>query len=270
MIDYLDNFDWEAVPGSAALKRARHGEVGLVRIDRPAARNALNTAVMVGLTAEIERPAGDPEVTAIVVTGGPRWFAAGADITEMAEATAAEMAERPQRECWRRLRQIEKPMVAAVNGFALGGGCELALVCDLIVAGEDARFGQPEVNLGLMPGGGATQRLPRQIGKAKAMEMVLTGETVTAHEALAAGLVNRVVPNELVLIEAVRLAAAIASKPRVAVRSAKAAVLRSFELSLDMGLEAEREAFVRLFETQDAHDGMKAFLERWNPRFRGQ
>jgi enoyl-CoA hydratase len=270
MIDYLDTFDWGEVPNCADLKRARHHAVGLLRIDRPATRNALSAAVMVGLTGEIERITSDLDVHAVVLTGGPHCFAAGADISETAGATSSDMAERPQRDCWRRLRQIEKPMVAAVNGFALGGGCELALVCDLIVAGEDARFGQPEVNLGLMPGGGATQRLPRAIGKAKAIEMVFTGEPLTAYEALALGLINRVTPNELVLIEAVRVASKVAAKPPIAIRSAKQAILASFDVPLDQGLEDERDKFVQLFDTSDAREGMKAFLERRNPAFRGE
>jgi enoyl-CoA hydratase len=249
---------------------ARDDGVAIVRLNRPRVRNALNQALLADLVDALEALDRDPAVRVIVVTGDERAFAAGADINEMVEATAVEMYLRPQLARWDRLRKIRKPLVAAVAGFALGGGNELAMVCDLIVAAESARFGQPEINLGIIPGAGGTQRLVRAIGKARAMELVLTGRMMTAEEAYAAGLVTKVVPTELCLAEAVRLAREIATKPPLAVQLAKDAVLKAFDTTLETGLEYERRSFALLFATEDRREGMAAFLAKRAPHFEGR
>lgn len=259
--------NWNPAGESSELLEARAGQVAVLQLNRPQVRNALSAELLVALTVALQRLDTDDGVHVTVLTGGDRFFAAGADIAAMAGASTAEMATRPQLGCWQRLRQLRKPLIAAVNGYALGGGAELVWVCDLAVAGESARFGQPEIALGLMPGGGATQRLPRAIGKSRAMEMVLLGETMSAWEAWEAGLVNRVVPDELVLTSALRLAEAVALKSLPAVIAAKAAVLRAFDLPLEPGLIAERASFNALFDTADAHEGMTAFLEKRKPVF---
>jgi enoyl-CoA hydratase len=260
--------NWNPSDESAELLEARAGDVALLQLHRPQVRNALDANLLVALTTAMERLDRENAVHVLLLTGGDRFFAAGADIASMAQATASEMATRPQLGCWQRLRQIRKPIVAAVNGSALGGGAELVWLCDLVVAGESARFGQPEIALGLMPGGGATQRLARSVGKARAMEMVLLGEPIAAWDALELGLVNRVVPDELVLSRALRLAAQIATKSLDATISAKSAVLTAFDLPIPTGLNAERAAFNALFDTAGAHEGMAAFLEKRKPDFR--
>ncbi len=249
---------------------ARDGHVAVVRVNRPRVRNALNQALLADLIGMLEDLDRDPEVRAIVMPGDEQAFAAGADITEMAEATAVEMHLRPQSARWERLRKIRTPLIAAVAGFALGGGNELAMLCDLIVASETARFGQPEINLGIIPGAGGTQRLVRAVGKALAMELVLTGRHLTAREAFAAGLITRVVPAELYLTEAVRLAQEIAAKPPLAVQLAKDAILKAFDTTLETGLDYERRSFNLLFATEDRREGMAAFLEKRAPDFKGQ
>jgi enoyl-CoA hydratase len=249
---------------------SRDGPVAIVRLHRPRVRNALNQALMADLVTTLEGLDRDPAVRAIVLTGDDKAFAAGADIAEMAEATAVEMYDRPQLQRWDRLRKLRKPLIAAVAGFALGGGCELAMLCDLIVAADTARFGQPEINLGLIPGAGGTQRLTRAVGKARAMELVLTGRHLTAQEAYTAGLVTRVVPAELYLTEAVRLAQEIAARPPLAVQLAKDAVLKAFDTTLESGLDYERRSFQLLFATEDRREGMGAFLEKRAPRFTGR
>jgi enoyl-CoA hydratase len=261
------SLEWNPSTESSELLEARGDRVAIVRLHRPQVRNALSAGLMVALTTALERLDRDESVHVLVLTGGDRVFAAGADIDAMAGATSAEMAARPQLECWQRLRRLRKPLVAAVNGYALGGGAELVWLCDLVVAGESARLGQPEIALGLMPGGGATQRLPRAIGKARAMEMILLGEPIGAWEALEAGLVNRVVPDELVLTAAIRLATAIAQKSLDATIAAKSAVLASLDLPIEAGLNAERAAFDALFDSADAQEGMAAFLEKRKPQF---
>jgi len=246
------------------------GAVGVVTLDRPRQLNALAGPLMRELVEALEAHDADPAVRAIVITGGPTVFAAGADIKEMSEATAVDMLARNNIGLWDRVKKITKPLIAAVAGYALGGGCELAMLCDVIVAGENARFGQPEINIGLMPGAGGTQRLTRMLGKPVAMDLILTGRMIGAEEALQRGLVSRVVPQELILEEAVRVANEIASRARIAVRLAKEAVTRAFEGRVDDGIEFERKAFYLLFATQDAHEGMRAFIDRRQPNYEGR
>lgn len=244
--------------------------VALIRLNRPEVLNALNLVLVDELVDALERLDRDDAVRCIVLTGNERAFAAGADITEMAEAGVVEMKQRNQFRVWDRIRWITKPIIAAVNGYALGGGCELAMACDLIIAGENARFGQPEVNLGVMPGAGGTQRLTRLVGKARALEILLTGDPITAEEAYRIGLVNRVVPTEACLDEALRLARRIAEKPPMAVRLIKEAVYKALDTTLQDGMEYERNCFYLLFATEDKAEGMRAFLEKRRPSFKGR
>ena len=246
------------------------GPVAIVRLNRPRVRNALNQALMGEMTDTLESLGLDSNTRVIVLTGDERAFAAGADISEMVDATVAEMHQRPNLARWDRMRRVKKPIIAAVAGFALGGGCELAMICDMIVAAESARFGQPEINLGIIPGGGGTQRLVLAIGKARAMELILTGRTFSAAEAFDAGLITKVVPSELYLVEAMRLAHEIASKPPMAVQLAKDTVLKAFDSSLETGLDYERRGFNLLFATDDRREGMRAFLEKRKPKFSGK
>lgn len=255
---------------SAPVTASRHDRVVLLRIDRPSVRNALDEATMEALAGHLEAADRDPEVGAVVLTGSDTVFAAGADLKVMVERTAVDVILAGQGERWRRIRQVLVPIVAAVNGVALGGGCELALCCDLIVAGETARFGQPEVKLGILPGAGGTQRWARTAGKYAAMDVVLTGRTLSADEALRLGVVNRLVPPALTVPTALALAAEIAAMPRLAVRLAKQSVLRAFETPLEAGLEAERQAFLVLLGTADRAEGMRAFLEKRAPSFTGR
>lgn len=248
----------------------REGAIAVVQLNRPQVLNALSAPLMTELVGAMEALDADREVRCIVLTGNERAFAAGADITEMAEASAIEMLRRNQFARWERLRRVRTPIIAAVSGFALGGGCELAMLCDMIVAAESARFGQPEILIGVIPGAGGTQRLTRAVGKALAMEMVLTGRQITAREAHAAGLVNRVVPNERCVEAAKELARAVASRPPVAVMLGKDAVLAAFDTTLDAGLEAERRNFFLLFATEDRNEGMRAFLEKRPPQWKGE
>jgi enoyl-CoA hydratase len=245
--------------------------VALLVMDRHEVLNALDFALIEALTAALEALDSDPDCRAIVLTGaGDRAFAAGADIPELAAQTPTSLTVDDTFHRWERIKRIRKPIVAAVRGFALGGGCELAMLCDLLVAGEDAQFGQPEIKLGVMPGAGGTQRLTRAIGKAKAMEMILTGRTMGAREAEAHGLVTQVVPSEATVQAALELAGRIASMPPVAVIAAKAAVNRAEELSLEAGLEFERRSFYLLFDTEDQAEGMAAFTEKRAPRWKGR
>ncbi len=246
------------------------GGVALVTLNRPQVLNALSQALMEQLATTLEGCDRDAAVRCIVLWGGPRVFAAGADVREMLDATTADVIKAYRFEQWMRIRRVAKPIIAAVTGYALGGGCELAMLCDIIVAAETAQFGQPEIRLGLMPGAGGTQRLTRAIGKSRAMEMVLTGRALTAAEALAAGLVSRVVPAELCLDEAKRLAAEVARQAPVAVRLAKEAVLQAYEASLEAGLAFERRCFQALFSTEDKREGIQAFLDKRRPEFHGR
>jgi len=244
--------------------------VGLIRLNRPKQLNALNAQLMEELTTALEVFDGDESVGCIVITGNERAFAAGADVKEMAGASAVEMLTRDAIARWDRIKQIKKPIVAAVSGWCLGGGCEIAMTCDIIVASESAQFGQPEIDLGVMPGAGGTQRLARAIGKSKAMEMVLTGRSMSARAAEQAGLVSRVVPVEVYLDEALALAGEIASKAPVAVRLAKEAVNRVYETPLADGLDYERRLFYYLFATEDQKEGMQAFIEKRQPAWKGR
>lgn len=248
----------------------RDEPIAIVQINRPAQLNALNSQVMQELTGALDELDGDSAIRCMIVTGNERAFGAGADIKDMADATAVEMLERNWIGYWDRIKKVTKPVLAAVSGYAFGGGCELAMACDLIVASESAQFGQPEINLGVIPGAGGTQRLTRALGKSKAMEMVLTGRAISAREALARGLVAEVYPNESYLDEAKKLAQEIASKAPVAVRLAKESVNKAFESSLADGLDYERKLFYFLFGTQDGHEGMKAFVEKRKAEWKGK
>ncbi len=245
--------------------------VALVVLDRPKVLNALDFALIEALTDVLEWLDAEPACRCIVITGaGERAFAAGADIAELAAQTPTTLTVDDHFHRWERIKRIRKPIIAAVRGYALGGGCELAMTCDMIVAGEDAQFGQPEIKLGVMPGAGGTQRLTRAIGKARAMEMVLTGRTMDAREAEAHGLVTSVVPAEATVPAALELAARIAGMAPVAVMAAKAAVNRAEELSLEAGLEFERRNFYLLFATEDQREGMAAFTEKREPSWKGR
>jgi len=246
-----------------------HGQAGLIRLNRPEAMNALNGAVMEQVAQALEAYDADAAIGAMVITGDDRAFAAGADIKEMAEATAVEMLLSDRIGRWDRLRRIHKPIIAAVSGWCLGGGNELAMACDMILASETARFGQPEINLGVIPGAGGTQRLTRAVGKAVAMEVVLNNRTLTAQEALMLGLVNRVVPVEAYLEEALRLANEIAARAPLAVRLGKEAVNRAFESFLADGVADERRAFYFLFSSKDQKEGMQAFVAKRKPEWTG-
>ena len=250
------------------IRTEMRGAVGVITLDRPEALNALNSALMAELARALEGFEADDGVGAIVITGGDKAFAAGADIKEMQAKTFAEvLSEDFMAGDWVRVAACRKPTVAAVAGFALGGGCELAMMCDMVLAAEDAKFGQPEIRLGTIPGIGGGQRLARAVGKAKAMEMVLTGRMIDAEEAERAGLVGRVVAAESLLDEAVKLAAGIAALSRPAVRMAKEAVNCAFETPLSEGLRAERALFHATFATNDRAEGMAAFVEKREPRF---
>ena len=244
--------------------------IATVTLNRPQVLNALNQALMEELASAMEALDRDDAVRCLVVTGNARAFAAGADVHEFVDATPADMVRAYRFQQWERIRRIGKPVIAAVSGYALGGGCELAMLCDIIVASETARFGQPEIRLGLIPGAGGTQRLTRAIGKSRAMELILTGRSITAAEACALGLVSRVVPVELYLDEAKALAREIAAQPPIAVRVAKEAVLQAFETPLGGGLEFERRCFHLLFGTEDKREGIRAFLEKRPAHFTGR
>jgi len=252
------------------VERDEARRVALVRINRPQQLNALNATVMDQLCGALEELDRDDAIRAIVVTGSDRAFAAGADIGEMATASPVDMLRTNRIAQWDRVRRIGKPVIAAVAGWCLGGGCELAMALDLIVAAESAKFGQPEINIGVIPGAGGTQRLTRAIGKSAAMEMILTGEPIDAREAHRLGLVARVVPNELVIEDALALASKIATKAPLALRLAKEAVNAAFETDLTQGLAHERRLFYLLFASEDQKEGMAAFMEKRDPDFTGR
>lgn len=245
-------------------------QIGIVTLNRPKVLNALNHELMDELVKALEEFDRDDNIRAIVLTGSERAFAAGADIKEMSDETTISIMSKDRFATWDRIRQIKKPIIAAVSGFALGGGCELVMNCDIIVASETAQFGQPEINIGVIPGAGGTQRLTRVVGKHKAMEIILTGRPVTAGEAHQMGLVNKVVPVELYLEEAKNMAREIAKKSPVAVKLAKEAILKAFEGTLSEGLQFERKNFYMLFSSEDQKEGMKAFLEKRKASFTGR
>jgi enoyl-CoA hydratase/carnithine racemase len=244
--------------------------VALLRLNRPEARNALSPEMMERIAAELDRLDPEPEVRCVVIAGSEEVFAAGADIKSMAERTLPEALYHPAAGFWRRLAGIKTPLIAAVSGFALGGGCELALACDMIVADEKASFGQPEIRLGIIPGGGGSQRLARAIGKQRAMEYVLTGRRFDAATAHGWGLVNRVAAPGECLEEALALARTVAERPPLAARLAKQAVLAAGETTLSAGLEAERRMFELAMATEDRVEGMRAFVEKREPDFKGR
>jgi enoyl-CoA hydratase len=259
----------EAPMSHTTITAETHGRAGLVRINRPKALNALNAIVMEEIATAMEAFDADSEVGAIVLTGDDRAFAAGADIKEMAEASAVEMVLADRISRWDRIRGVKIPVIAAVSGWCLGGGHELAMACDMVVASESARFGQPEINLGVMPGAGGTQRLARTVGKVLTMEIVLNNRTLTAEEALHYGLINQVYPVELYLEQALNLANEIAERAPLGIRFAKEAVNNAFETFLTDGMADERRSFYFLFSTQDQKEGMKAFLEKRPPQWSG-
>lgn len=245
-------------------------KVGLIQINRPDAMNALNSELMGELVYVLEAFDKDNEVGCIIITGNDKAFAAGADIKEMATKSAIDMYIRDQFAIWDRIRRVKKPIIAAASGYVLGGGCELAMNCDMIVAAECTKFGQPEIKLGIMPGAGGTQRLTKAIGKAKAMEMILTGRMYSAKEMFDAGLVNRVVDDLVFLEEAQALAKEIASMPLIALQVAKDSIMKSFDMTIEDGIEYERKAFYLLFASEDMKEGMNAFVEKRKPEWKGK
>jgi enoyl-CoA hydratase len=247
-----------------------HDRVGLIRLNRPKALNALNRQLMQEIGTALRKFDENPDIGAMVLTGDVRSFAAGADIKEMAEASSIQMLTTDTISLWDQVASIKKPVLAAVSGWCLGGGNELAMACDLIVASESARFGQPEINIGVIPGAGGTQRLTRAVGKGLAMEMVLNNRHLTAKEALQYGLVNKVVPDELYLEETLKLAAEIAARAPLAIRFGKEMVNQAFETSLAEGIADERRSFYFLFGTEDQKEGMKAFVEKREAQWRGR
>lgn len=246
---------------------SRQERVGIVQLNRPDALNALSPDLMEELVEALSDFDHDSEIGCMLLTGGEKVFAAGADIKRMADATAMDMLLMDQLARWDKIRKLNKPVVAAINGYALGGGCELAMMCDLIVAGENARFGQPEVGIGVIPGAGGTQRLTRAVGKVKAMELILTGRQFGAQEALGMGLINKVVPSELTLEEALALAKTIARQPAMTVRLGKEAILKAFDTTMEGGLDYERKLFYLLFASSDQKEGMRAFIEKRKPEW---
>ncbi len=244
--------------------------VAVITLNRPNVKNALNTALMRELLSALDAFLGDESVRALVVTGGPRFFSAGADIKEMSDKTLVEAYLADMGRFWDAVGNYPKPVIAAVNGYAYGGGLEMVMACDIVICSEDSKFGQPEINLGIFPGAGGTQRLPRIVGKHRAMEMILTGRPIGAQEAYMLGLVNRVVPAESVLEHAVDVAREIASKSPIAVRLAKEAIKAAFNTPLDVGLLFEHRLFYMAFGSEDKAEGMRAFLEKREPHFKGR
>jgi enoyl-CoA hydratase len=251
------------------LTGARH-RVGMITLNRPQARNALNHQLMREVMDALEAFDGDENIGAMVITGSDKVFAAGADIKEMADQSVTDMMDRDHVAVFGKIRTIQKPVIAAVSGWALGAGCEVALACDLIVASESAKFGQPEITIGVIPGAGGTQRLTRAVGKAIAMEMILNNRTLSAQEALQFGLVNRLVPVSEYLNEAIKLAEEIAWRAPLAVRAAKRMINQSYERMLSEGLDEEKQAFYSLFASEDQKEGMRAFIEKRKPAWKGR
>jgi enoyl-CoA hydratase len=257
------------MPRTLAVQAPEDG-VRLITLQRPEALNALNTELLGELAAELDAAERDAETRVMVITGSRKAFAAGADIKEMAERDLVGILDDPRVAHWQRITAFAKPLIAAVNGFALGGGCELAMHADILIAGEDARFGQPEINLGIIPGAGGTQRLLRAVGKSLAMQMVLTGEAIDARHALRAGLVSEVTQPEFTVERALQVARVIARKAPLAVRMAKEALLKAQDTDLASGLRFERHAFTLLAGTADREEGIRAFQEKRAPRYLGR
>ena len=247
-----------------------HQAVTLITLHRPQALNALTTELLGELAAELQRCAADSAVRAVVITGSRKAFAAGADLNEMAERDLVGMLDDPRQQHWQRITRFPKPLIAAVNGYALGGGCELAMHADILIAGNAAQFGQPEINLGIMPGAGGTQRLLHAVGKSLAMQMVLAGEAISARRALEAGLVSEITQPEFTVERALQIAQRIADKAPLAVRLAKEAVLKAQDLDLASGLRFERHAFTLLAGTADRNEGIRAFQEKRRADFHGR
>lgn len=245
-------------------------QIALIELNRPKELNALNPQLMQEVRDALQELDKNDQVRVIIITGNEQAFAAGADIKQMADKSAIDMLVLDQFSTWDQIRKTKKPIIAAVSGFALGGGCEFAMTCDMIIASETAKFGQPEIKIGTIPGAGGTQRLTKALGKAKAMELILTGRFLSAQEAHFYGLVNKVVPVEFYLQEAIALAKEIAAMSPVAVQLAKEAVNRSFETLLDEGLMFERKNFYLTFASQDQKEGMQAFIEKRKPSFQGR
>ncbi|MCW8945779.1 MAG: 2,3-dehydroadipyl-CoA hydratase [Sedimenticola sp.] len=243
--------------------------VQLIRLNRPEAHNALRTTLLGELSQALGDAEQDDQVHVVVITGSEKVFAAGADIKEMADLDPVGIWKDKRPQHWNSIKSFQKPVIAAVNGYCLGGGMELAMCADIIIAGEDAQFGQPEINLGIIPGAGGTQRLIRSVGKSLAMKLILSGEFIKAREALTAGLVAEVTQPELTLKRATALAKTIASKSPIAVRVAKEAILAAYETPLSQGLELERKAFLFLASTDDRQEGIQAFMEKRPPQFKG-
>jgi enoyl-CoA hydratase len=258
------------MPEYSTIVTETHNRVGLVRLNRPQAMNALSRLLLLELMEALMAFDTDEAIGALVIAGSERLFSVGADIKEMSDTSAIEMFLQDRASLFDRIRLIKKPIIAAVSGLCLGGGCELVLSCDMVIAAQSARFGQPEINLGVIPGAGATQRLTRAAGKALAMEMILNNRTLTAAEALHFSLVNRVVPPERCLDEALILADEIAGRAPVAIRLAKEAINNAFESSLSDGLADERRAFYFLFATEDQKEGMAAFMAKRKPEWKGR
>ncbi|MFA7380754.1 MAG: enoyl-CoA hydratase-related protein [Bacteroidia bacterium] len=244
--------------------------IALIRLNRPNELNALNLKLMGELRDSLKALDSNDEVRVIIITGNERAFAAGADIKQMADKNVIDVLKIDQFSTWDQIKRTKKPIIAAVSGFALGGGCELAMTCDMIVASETAQFGQPEIKIGIMPGAGGTQRLPRAVGKALAMEMVLTGNFINAERALKAGLINKIVPVEVYLEEAVKLAKDIAALSPISVQLAKESVNKSYEQNLQESLYFERKNFYMCFASEDQKEGMAAFVEKRKPEFKGK
>lgn len=249
---------------------ADNPHLALVQLNRPKVLNALSTELMFEVMHALEDIDRDPQIRCSILTGNERAFAAGADIEQLAKATPIDQIKDDRFVTWGRIANIQKPLIAAVNGFALGGGCELAMSCDLIIAGDKAKFGQPEINIGAMPGAGGTQRLTRAIGKARSMYMVLTGEMIDAETAADWGLVAKVVPAETLLQETIEIAKTIASKAPIAAKLAKNAVNKAFETTLSEGCEFERRNFYLTFASKDQKEGMRAFLEKRAADYTGE
>jgi enoyl-CoA hydratase len=244
--------------------------IALIELYRPKELNALNPKLMEELRDTLLQLDKNDQVRVIILTGNDQAFAAGADIKQMADKSAIDMLVLDQFNTWDQIRKTKKPIIAAVSGFALGGGCELAMTCDMIIASETAKFGQPEIKIGTIPGAGGTQRLTKAVGKAKAMELILSGRFISAEEAHFYGLVNKVVPIEMYLFEAIQLAKEIAALSPIAVQLAKEAINRSFETQLDEGLAFERKNFYMTFASEDQKEGMKAFIEKRKPAYKGK